>query len=31
MGWMIVDEKSDPPRIPGTYQRDEEETGQAPA
>ena len=25
MGWMIVDEKSDPPVIPGTYERDEEE------
>jgi hypothetical protein len=25
MGWMIVDEDSDPPVIPGTYQRDEEE------
>jgi hypothetical protein len=25
MGWMIVDEKSDPPVIPGNYQRDEEE------
>ena len=25
MGWMIVDEKSDPPLIPGTYERDEEE------
>jgi hypothetical protein len=25
MGWMIVDEKSDPPVILGTYQRDEEE------
>jgi hypothetical protein len=25
MGWMIIDEKSDPPAIPGTYQRDEEE------
>lgn len=25
MGWMIVDEKSDPPVIPGTYDRDEEE------
>jgi hypothetical protein len=25
MGWMIVDEKSDPPIIPGTYERDEEE------
>jgi hypothetical protein len=24
-GWMITDEKSDPPVIPGTYQRDEEE------
>jgi hypothetical protein len=24
-GWMIVDEKSDPPVIPGTYERDEEE------
>jgi hypothetical protein len=25
MGWMIVDEKSDPPVIPETYERDEEE------
>jgi len=25
MGWMIVDEKSDPPVIPGIYERDEEE------
>lgn len=25
MGWMIIDEKSDPPVIPGTYERDEEE------
>lgn len=25
MGWMITDETSDPPVIPGTYQRDEEE------
>jgi hypothetical protein len=25
MGWMIVDVKSDPPVIPGTYERDEEE------
>jgi hypothetical protein len=25
MGWMIVDEKSDPPIIPGSYERDEEE------
>ncbi len=25
MGWMIVDEKSGPPLIPGTYERDEEE------
>jgi hypothetical protein len=25
MGWMIVGEKSDPPIIPGTYERDEEE------
>ncbi len=25
MGWMIIDEKSDPPVIPGSYQRDEEE------
>ena len=25
MGWMITDENSDPPLIPGTYQRDEEE------
>ncbi|MBV9379983.1 MAG: hypothetical protein JOY82_19990 [Streptosporangiaceae bacterium] len=25
MGWMIVDEKADPPVIPGTYERDEEE------
>jgi hypothetical protein len=25
MGWMIADEKSDPPVIPGTYERDEEE------
>jgi hypothetical protein len=25
MGMMIVDEKSDPPFIPGTYERDEEE------
>jgi hypothetical protein len=25
MGWMIADENSDPPVIPGTYQRDEEE------
>jgi hypothetical protein len=25
MGWMIVDEKSDPPIIPGTYERDEQE------
>jgi len=25
MGWMIVDEKPDPPIIPGTYQRDEQE------
>jgi hypothetical protein len=25
MGWMIVDEKSDPPVIPWTYERDEAE------
>lgn len=25
IGWMIVDEKSDPPVIPGTYKRDEDE------
>jgi hypothetical protein len=25
MGWMIADEKSDPPVIPGTYERDEQE------
>ena len=25
MGWMIIDEKADPPVIPGTYQRDEQE------
>ena len=25
MGWMIVDVKSDPPVIPGTFERDEEE------
>ena len=25
MGWMIVDESSDPPFIPGTYERDEQE------
>jgi hypothetical protein len=25
MGWMITDESSDPPLIPGTYERDEEE------
>jgi hypothetical protein len=25
MGWMITDEKSDPPLIPGTYERAEEE------
>jgi hypothetical protein len=25
MGWMITDEKSDPPVIPGTYERDEQE------
>jgi hypothetical protein len=25
MGWMITDENSDPPVIPGNYQRDEEE------
>ena len=25
MGWMIADEKPDPPVIPGTYERDEEE------
>ena len=25
MAWMITDEKSDPPLIPGTYERDEEE------
>jgi hypothetical protein len=25
MGWMITDENSDPPLIPGTYERDEEE------
>jgi hypothetical protein len=25
MGWMIVDEKPDPPVIPGTYERDEQE------
>ncbi len=24
-GWMIADEKSDPPLIPGTYERDEKE------
>jgi hypothetical protein len=27
MGWMIADEKADPPLIPGTYERDEEERG----
>jgi hypothetical protein len=25
LGWMITDENSDPPVIPGTYERDEEE------
>ncbi len=25
LGWMIVDEKPDPPVIPGTYERDEQE------
>ncbi len=25
LGWMIADENSDPPIIPGTYERDEEE------
>lgn len=25
VGWMIADDKSDPPVIPGTYKRDEEE------
>ncbi len=25
LGWMITDDKSDPPLIPGTYERDEEE------